>query len=61
VNYTGARPFQVHARDHFLLLGQGGAPDVHTFFNIYYTLEVDGSQTFLRDVRIGDPENCDPI
>jgi hypothetical protein len=61
VNYTGVRPFQVHWTDHFNLIGQGGAPDVHTFFNVYFTLEVDGSRTYLREVTTGDPDNCDPI
>jgi hypothetical protein len=61
VDYTGSRPFEVHWTDHFNLIGQGGAPDVHTFFNVYYTLEVDGSRTYLREVTIGDPDNCDPI
>jgi hypothetical protein len=60
-NYTGSRPFEVHWTDHFHLIGQGGAPDVHTFFNIYFTLEVDGSRTYVRQVTIGDPDRCDPI
>jgi hypothetical protein len=60
-NYTGSRPFEVHWTDHFNLIGQGGAPDVRTFFNVYFTLEVDGSRTYLREVTIGDPDNCDPI
>jgi hypothetical protein len=61
VDYTGTRPFEVHWTDHFNLIGQGGAPDVHTFFNYYFTVEVDGSRTFVRKVVVGDPDNCDPI
>jgi hypothetical protein len=60
-NYTGARPFDVHWTDHFVLVGRGRAPDVHTFFNVYFTIEVDGSRTYVRNVTIGDPDNCDPI
>jgi hypothetical protein len=61
VNYTGTAPFEAHQTDHFHLIGRGGAPDIHTFFNIYFTVEVDGSRTYVRQVTIGDPERCDPI
>ena len=61
VTDTGIRPFNVHITDHFHLIGKGGAPDIHTFFNIYYTLEVNGTRTYLREVRLGDADHCDPI
>jgi hypothetical protein len=60
-DFTGAPPFQVHWTDHFVLVGQGSAPDVHTFFNVYFTIEAGGARTYLREVTIGDPDHCDPI
>jgi hypothetical protein len=37
------------------------ASDVHAFFEVYSTLEVDGSRTVIREVTIGDPTSCGPI
>ena len=61
IDYTGAPPFEVKWNDHFHLIGQGGAPDVHTFYRWHFLVGVGGGRTYLHDVTIGDPTNCDPI
>jgi hypothetical protein len=61
VGFTGTFPFEVHWTDHFVLVGQGGAPDVHTFFNIYFVAGPGGTRSYVRELTIGDPANCDPI
>jgi hypothetical protein len=61
LQYDGTRPFEARFTDHFHLIGKGGAPDIHTFFNQYFRVELNGSRTILREVTFGDPARCDPI
>ena len=54
-------PFVVHITDHFNLVGNGPASQIHAFFNL--TILVTGVDTFevLSAHFHGDSETCDPL
>jgi hypothetical protein len=54
-------PFVLHITDHFNLVGNGPASQIHTFFNL--TFLITGINTFelLSAHFHGDSETCDPL
>jgi hypothetical protein len=58
---SGDFPFVLHITDHFNLVGNGPASQIHTFFNL--TLLVTGVDSFelLSAHFHGDSETCDPL
>jgi hypothetical protein len=58
---SGDFPFVLHITDHFNLVGNGAASQIHTFFNL--TLLVTGVNSFevLSAHFHGDSETCDPL
>jgi hypothetical protein len=58
---SGDFPFVLHITDHFNLVGNGPASQIHTFFNL--TILVTGVNSFevLSAHFHGDSETCDPL
>jgi hypothetical protein len=54
-------PFVIHITDHFNLVGNGGANNVSTFFNIALLITGPASEELLSIHFHGDPETCDPL
>jgi hypothetical protein len=54
-------PFVVHITDHFNLVGNGAANNVHTFFNIALLVTGPDSDEVISAHFHGDPETCDPL
>jgi hypothetical protein len=54
-------PFVFHITDHFNLVGNGAANEVHTFFNITVLVTGPDNEEVLSAHVHGDPETCDPL
>jgi hypothetical protein len=54
-------PLVVTITDHFNLVGNGAANQLHTFFTLRILVTGPGSQEILFHNEHGDPEHCDPL
>lgn len=58
-SFAGA-PFVLTITDHFNLVGNGAANQLHTFFVIKLLISAEGEEVLFLNEH-GDPEHCDPL
>lgn len=58
---SGDFPFVLHITDHFNLVGNGPASQIHTFFNLTFLVTGVDSFELLSAHFHGDSETCDPL
>jgi hypothetical protein len=58
---AGGFPFDVQQADHFNLVGNGGANNLHSHFVAVIHFESPTDISFVYKQVKGDPEHCDPI